>query len=109
MPANLGSRFTITSRVVVTAIISFLEVVCAISPDKSFLEGAKHKKKKQKKNNVGIIITLSVSIPGNTVLVFLRGWKMGIGLCVHANSLYRSEGRGKLPQEKPQWSMCNSH
>lgn len=31
---------------------------------------------------------------------------MGIGLCVHANSLYRSEGRGKLPQEKPQWSMC---
>lgn len=37
-----------------------------------------------------------MSVPGNPVLV-LEGWMFfRTGLCVQANSLRRSEGRGKL-------------
>lgn len=70
--------------------------MCSISPDKIVLEGAK--KYIKWTNNIKIIIvTLSVSVPGNPVLV-LEGWILDVGLCVQANSLCRSEGRGNLPK-----------
>lgn len=64
-----------------------------MNPYKRCLEGAKFIYKRS--NNIKIRITLKVSVPGNPVLVS-EEWIFHTGLCVQANSLRRSEGRGKL-------------